>query len=114
MLPHVGCIFVNHNTGATTDMNANLESLRQRHGDNAEKVFREIADLGGYGSVGGGEGQIHPQYKGGLDLVGVLAESNTAVSTQAKDRISELVGISRAKADNHIGESSADKVKSGK
>lgn len=95
-------------------MNANLETLTKIHGkDKAEAAFREIADLGGYGSVGTGEGSIHPGYAGGLDLVGVLDPSNTAISSKDKDRIAELAGVNRKDADNHVGASSADKLKKG-
>jgi len=91
-------------------MNANLESLIIKHGGTLEKAspeqvraaerdFREIADLGGFGAVGtSGEGQIHPAYAGGLDLAGVLTDSNTAVSDKAKNRIAELTGVDRGKA----------------
>jgi hypothetical protein len=90
-------------------MNANLESLIQKHGGTLEKAtpeqlraaerdFREIADLGGFGSVGTGEGHIHPAYAGGLDVAGVLTDSNTAVSEKAKARIAELTGVDRGKA----------------
>jgi hypothetical protein len=91
-------------------MNANLESLLRKQGATldkatpeqlraAERDFREIADLGGYGSVStSGEGHIHPAYAGGLDLAGVLTDSNTAVSEKAKARIAELTGVDRGKA----------------
>lgn len=95
-------------------MNANLESLMKVHGGDqkkAEAAFREIADKGGYGPVGSGEGQIHPGYAGGLDLVGVLDPNNQAVSSKDKDRIAELAGVNRKDAENHVPVSSADKMK---
>jgi len=97
-------------------MNANLETLAKIHGkDKAEAAFREIADLGGFGPVGTAEGQIHPSYAGGLDVAGVLAESNTAVGPEAKARIAELTGVDRKAADALIDggqtTSSADKMK---
>jgi alpha-glucuronidase len=64
-------------------MNVNLENLTTRHGEKATEVFREIADLGGFGSVGSSEGQISPAYAGGLDIAGVLNPANTAVSSKA-------------------------------
>ena len=33
-------------------MNVTLESLKAKHGGNAENVYREIARLGGFGEVG--------------------------------------------------------------
>jgi len=95
-------------------MNANFESLMKVHGGDAKKAeaaFREIADKGGYGAVGTGEGQIHPLTAAGLDLVGVLDANNTAISSKDKDRIAELAGVSRADVDNHVPVSSADKLK---
>lgn len=96
-------------------MNVTIESLKKQHGDNAENVFREIADKGGFGSVGTGEGSIDPSYVGGLDVAGVLADSNKAVSKGDKDRIAELAGVDRDKAtaivDGGQTTSSADKMK---
>lgn len=69
-------------------LNPNLDSLRKIHGDKAESVFREIADLGGFGNV-------DVNYAGGLDVAGVLNDSNTALSSREKDRIAELCGESR-------------------
>lgn len=78
--------------------NVNLENLTTLHGDKAERVFREIADLGGYGNIGSGTGEISPAYAGGLDVAGVLNPNNTAVSDKAKDRIAELAGVKRPDA----------------
>lgn len=75
--------------------NPNLENMTAKHGDRATEVLREIADLGGFGTVGNGPGQINPNYRGGLDVAGVLNDSNTAVSSRAKDRIAELCGVVR-------------------
>ena len=79
-------------------MNVNLENLTTRHGEKAAEVFREIADLGGFGAVGNGEGQISAAYAGGLDIAGVLNPANTALSSKAKDRIAELAGVKRPDA----------------
>lgn len=78
-------------------LNPNLENLTELHGDRekALNAFREIADLGGFGTVGDGQGQIDPHYRGGLDVAGVLSDSNTAVSEPAKNRIAELCGEKR-------------------
>lgn len=78
-------------------LNVNLENLTTLHGDKAAEVFREIADLGGFGTVGNGEGQIPASYAGGLDVYGVLNPENTAVSDKAKARIAELSGVDRKK-----------------
>jgi hypothetical protein len=99
--------------------NVTIESLKKIHGDKAESVFREIADKGGFGAVGTGEGSINPNYEGGLDIAGVLADSNTALTSAQKDKIAELAGADRAKATALVdksegGESSASKMKSGK
>jgi hypothetical protein len=89
--------------------NVNLENLTTIHGDKATEVFREIADLGGYGAVGNGEGQISASYQGGLDIQGALDPGNTAVTSAAKDRIAELAGVKRGDSDNYKTTSSAHK-----
>ena len=77
-------------------LNANLNDLQKMHGkDEGLRAMREIADLGGFGSIGDGEGQISSAYAGGLDVAGVLSDSNTAVSEKAKERIAELCGEKR-------------------
>lgn len=76
-------------------LNANLENLRQIHGDKALDAMKEIADLGGFGTVGDGMGQIPSDHRGGLDVAGVLSDGNTAVSNKSKDRIAELCGEKR-------------------
>ncbi len=75
--------------------NVNFENLQQMHGEKAMDAFKEIADLGGFGTVGHGQGQISPDYRGGLDVAGVLSDANAAVSEKAKDRIAELAGVKR-------------------
>lgn len=92
-------------------MNANIDSLRKQHGDKAPEVMREIAQLGGFGDVGSGQGSIPASYAGGLDLAGVLADSNTALSSSDKDKIAKLAGVTRAQAtsivDDKTGEQSS-------
>ena len=96
-------------------MNANLQELAKRHGDKAGRVFEEIADLGGFGNVGNGEGKISSAYVGGLDVRGVLSSENTAVSEQAKDRIADLMGVKRGDAEPDAPTaSSAGKMKENK
>lgn len=99
-------------------MNVTVESLKKVHGDKAEEVFREIADKGGFGAVGGTEGAIDPNYAGGLDVAGVLADSNEAVSKEDKSRIAKLAGVDRKDATAMVDEgkttSSADKMKENK
>jgi hypothetical protein len=81
-----------------------MKNLTERHGEKADEVFRELADLGGFGEVGDGQGQVSPHYAGGLGILGALREENTAVSPQAKDRIAELCGVDRKQdVDNHQG-----------
>lgn len=96
-------------------MNVTIESLKKQHGEKAEEVFREIADKGGFGAVGTGEGGIDPNYAGGLDVAGVLADSNEAVSKEDKARIAKLAGVDRKEATAMVDEgktiSSADKMK---
>lgn len=85
-------------------LNVNRENLTKMHGDNAEAVFREIADLGGYGAVGTGEGQINIDYVGGLSVLSALRDENTAISNKAKARIAELAGVDRKKEiDGFVG-----------
>lgn len=95
-------------------MNANLEELGKRHGDKAVEAFKEIADLGGFGNVGDGKGQVNSAYAGGLDLRGVLDPSNTAVSNKAKDRIAELAGVDRKDAEPDAPTQSSAKKMQGK
>lgn len=90
-------------------LNVNRENLTTMHGDKADDAFREIADLGGYGEVGTGQGQIAPDYPGGLDIRGALDPSNTAITNKAKDRIAELAGVTRTQGDDPKTTSSAHK-----
>jgi len=78
-------------------LNPNLDSLTELHGDRTKALnaLREIADLGGFGTIGDGPGQIHPLFAGGLDVAGVLSDANTAVSEAAKSRIAKLCGEKR-------------------
>jgi hypothetical protein len=89
--------------------NVNLENMTTKHGDKAAEVMREIADLGGYGEIGVGEGQISPSYAGGLDVAGALDPNNTAISSKNKDRIAELAGVKRKDSDDYKTTSSASK-----
>jgi len=73
---------------SNANYNVTLESLQKQHGGNAERVFREICDRGGYGDV-------DPSNRGGLDVAGVLNDANTAVTSANKDRIAELAGVKR-------------------
>ena len=102
-------------------LNVTLEKLSEMHGkDKAESVFREIADLGGYGDVGTGQGNIDINYAGGLGILGALRDDNTALTDKAKNRIAELAGVDRKKdIDNHVGvglprTQSKDSVEDGK
>lgn len=94
--------------------NINMASLLKKHGGDHPKAlsaYKEIAELGGFGTVGDGPGQIHPDYQGGLDCAGVLSDANAAVSEQAKDRIAELGGLPR-KSEYKTASSSAKMQKS--
>lgn len=87
-------------------LNVNMESLTKMYGseEKALEVFREIADLGGYGDIGTAQGQVNPYYSGGLGLLGALREENTAITSAAKDRIAELAQVDRKKdVDKHKG-----------
>lgn len=96
-------------------VNANIDHLTKVHGSReaAIQAFKEIADKGGFGMVGTGEGQIHPEYAGGLDIQGVLDPANTAISSKAKDRIAELAGVDRKASDNFETTSSSSKMAKG-
>jgi hypothetical protein len=50
--------------------NVNLASLKKTHGDDAENIFRQVAQIGGFGDV-------EPNNPGGLDITG-LSESKQA------------------------------------
>ena len=90
-------------------MNANFESIAKIHGkDKAAEVLRRIEQIGHYGNGMGMSG-------GGLDLAGVLTDSNDALSSKEKDEIAKLAGVTRAKAtatvdDKTAGASSRDKM----
>lgn len=73
-------------------MNVTVESLRAKHGDKAERVFQEIADLGGYGNVPGG-------YVGGLDIFSTLEPGNDTIPNATKNKIAALAGVKRKDAD---------------
>ena len=91
-------------------VNVNIPMLEKIHGkERAEGVFREIVDLGGFGNSSDGSSR-HP---GGLDLQGVLDESNTSIGTRAKDRMAELAGVDRKASDTFKTTSSADKMTKG-
>lgn len=84
-------------------LNVNRENLTKMHGEKAEEAFREIVDLGGFGTVGTGQGQINIDYPGGLSILSVLRD-NDAISEKAKNRIAELSGVDRKKdVDGHVG-----------
>jgi len=95
-------------------LNANLKDLTEMYGDatKALNALREIGDLGGFGTIGDGPGQIHPLFQGGLDVAGVLSDGNTAVSESAKNRIAKLCGEKRK--EEFATTSSADKKQTDK
>ena len=86
------------------DLNANRETLERLHKGQAEERFRELADLGGYGEVGHGQGQINIDSPGGLGILGALRDDNTAISEKSKDRMAEIMHIDRKKdIEQHVG-----------
>lgn len=92
--------------------NVTQAKLERKFPGEGYERFAQIAELGGFGAVGpeDAEGNISASFAGGLDLVGVLAESNKAVTDAKKSKIRELAGI----AEDQIvtgGESSASKMK---
>ena len=94
--------------------NVTEEKLRRLHGENAGKVFEQIADIGGFGKVGDGEGHINPSYAGGLDVRGVVDPNNTALTDSQKAKIAELAGMDtgdRKRIESGATTSSADKMK---
>lgn len=72
-------------------MNATIDGLEKRFPGEGRVRFAKIAELGGYGSVGGGEGDLDPGAT--LDLVGCLDADNKTVSNAAKEKIKQLAGI---------------------
>ncbi len=76
-------------------MNVTIESLREKHGDKAESIFREIADKGGYGNV-------PSSYVGGLDIFSVLDPTNETIPDQVKNDIATLAGVTRKAADKMV------------
>lgn len=55
--------------------------------------FAKIAELGGFGTVGTGEGNLDPDSN--LDLSGVLDPENKALTDAKRDKIRELAGVSK-------------------
>jgi len=66
-----------------------------RKPEEAARICDELEAIGGFGD-GRGRGI------GGLDLTGLLAESNTAISDKEKARIAELAGVNRKDLDKKI------------
>lgn len=52
--------------------------------------FAKIAELGGFGKVGTGEGSLDPDSN--LDLTGVLDPDNKALTDAVKNQIKSLAG----------------------
>lgn len=97
--------------------NVTIDKLKKLHGDDAGRVFEQIADIGGFGKVGDGEGNINPSYAGGLDIRGVVDPANSALTDAQKSKIADLAGMKaddRARIDSGATTSSADKIKAGK
>lgn len=86
-------------------LNVNREVLEKIHGKGkAEEAFREIVNLGGYGEVGTGQGQLNVDYPGGVSVLSALRDDNTAIPEKDKARIAELAGVDRKKeVDNFVG-----------
>lgn len=77
-------------------MNVQYDRLVAERGkDEADRICDEIEALGGFG---GGSSRGF----GGIDLTGVLAESNTAIDTKDKARIAELAGVDRKELEKRI------------
>lgn len=96
--------------------NVTLEALKDIHGEKAGKVFEQIADIGGFGKVGDGEGHINPSYAGGLDVRGIMDPANTALTGEQKSKIAKLAGMTsddRKRIESGETTSSADKMQKG-
>jgi len=81
-------------------MNANFEAMAAKYGEEeAKHRMEEIIAISGAGS-----GKVPYNYVGGVDLLGALAESNTALTDKEKARIAELSGVGRKDVDKKIEE----------
>lgn len=93
-------------------MNVTYKKLESKFPGEGAARFREIAELGGFGTVtassAGAEGGIDMHSENGLDLTGVLAPENKALTDAKKDKIRERAGIDSESAES---KSSADKMK---
>lgn len=69
--------------------NLTYAQVQERHGQNAEAVWNEICEIGGYGT-------LSPTYSGGLDIAGALSDKNKFLSSEVKARIAELSGMGSA------------------
>lgn len=97
--------------------NVTYEKLEKKFPGEGEKRFKEIAELGGFGSVGGGENSIPLDHVGGLDVRGVVDPSNTYFTEAKKSKIAELAGMEmddRKRIESGATTSSADKMQKGK
>lgn len=76
--------------------NVTLDSLRKTHGGNAERVFKEIVSLGGYGDV-------NPNYRGGLDTTSQsLKEGQDHAASQHGLTVEQAVRSGLAVSDDNI------------
>lgn len=76
-------------------MNVTADKLNRKFKGEGEDRFAKIAELGGFGKVGVGEGELDPESN--LDLTGVLDADNSAVSDGDKNQIRTLAGITEGK-----------------
>jgi hypothetical protein len=77
-------------------MNVQYEAMVEKYGaSEAARRCDEIEALGGFG-----DGRA--RNIGGLDLIGILAESNNAIPDKDKARIAELADVSRKEVENKI------------
>lgn len=77
-------------------MNVQYDRMVKKYGKKeATERMNEIRAIGGFGNNNG---------VGGLDLTGILAESNTSITDKNKARLAELAGVNRKELEKRIEE----------
>lgn len=72
-------------------MNVTADTLEKKFKGEGSHRFAQIAEIGGFGKVGSGEGGLDPETN--LDLTGVLDPDNGAVTDGDKNQIRKLAGL---------------------
>ncbi len=78
--------------------NVTVETLERKFKGEGVQRFTDIARIGGFGTIGTGQGFIPIDTPNGLDLKGVLDPENKALSDGDKNKLRDLAGITAEKS----------------